>query len=146
MRFVAGFYMAGLALVTKSWLNDRTETNTRGQIFSFYMITNYAVAGMGQFLLPIADPSGFYLFTIVSIIFSISIVPVLLTQSKAPLPAQSTKVNLKALYVVSPVGMIGATTAGFIAISDSQLLTKVIYSSLKKLESERESKNSNSEN
>jgi len=114
MRFFAGFCMAGLVLVTESWLNDRSEPSTRGQVFSFYMITNYAAAGLGQFLLPLADPAGFYLFTIVSIIFSISIVPILITQSKAPLPAQPTKVNLRALYAVSPVGMVGATIAGFI--------------------------------
>ncbi len=114
MRFIAGFCMAGLVLVTESWLNDRSEPGTRGQVFSFYMITNYASAGLGQFLLPLADPAGFYLFTIVSIIFSISIVPILITQSKAPLPAQPKKVDLKALYAVSPVGMVGATTGGFI--------------------------------
>jgi MFS family permease len=114
MRFIAGFCMAGLVLVTESWLNDRSEPSTRGQVFSFYMITNYAAAGLGQFLLPLADPAGFYLFTIVSIIFSISIVPILITQSKAPLPAQAAKVNLRALYAVSPVGMVGATIAGFI--------------------------------
>ena len=37
-----------------------------------------------------------------------------MTQSKAPVPAQLTKVNLRALYKVSPVGMLGASTAGFI--------------------------------
>ena len=78
------------------------------------MITNYAASGMGQFLLPLADPESFYLFTVVSIIFSISIVPILLTQSQAPIPPKRSRVDLRALYRLSPVGMLGASTAGFI--------------------------------
>ncbi len=114
LRFLAGFCMAGLVMVTESWLNNRADPGTRGQVFSFYMITNYAASGMGQFLLPLADPESFYLFTVVSIIFSISIVPILLTQSKAPIPPKRSRVDLRALYRLSPVGMLGATTAGFI--------------------------------
>ncbi|MCY3770206.1 MAG: MFS transporter [Gammaproteobacteria bacterium] len=114
LRFLAGFCMAGLVMVTESWLNNRATPDTRGQVFSFYMITNYAASGMGQFLLPLADPESFYLFTIVSIIFSISIVPILLTQSQAPLPPKMSKVDLRTLYRLSPVGMLGATTAGFV--------------------------------
>ncbi len=114
LRFLAGFCMAGLVMVTESWLNNRANPDTRGQVFSFYMITNYAASGMGQFLLPLADPESFYLFTVVSIIFSISIVPILLTQSQAPIPPKRSRVDLRALYRLSPVGMLGASTAGFI--------------------------------
>ena len=114
LRFLAGFCMAGLVMVTESWLNNRADPGTRGQVFSFYMITNYAASGMGQFLLPLADPESFYLFTVVSIIFSISIVPILLTQSQAPIPPKRSRVDLRSLYRLSPVGMLGATTAGFI--------------------------------
>ena len=52
MRFVGGFCMAGMIVVTESWINERCTNQTRGQVMAFYMITNYLAAGSGQFLLP----------------------------------------------------------------------------------------------
>lgn len=50
MRMLAGFCMAGLVMVTESWLNQRADNSMRGQLLSFYMITNYLGGGSGQFL------------------------------------------------------------------------------------------------
>ena len=77
MRFVAGFCMAGMIMVTESWLNSSATNQTRGKILSFYMITNYFAAGCGQFLLTVGDPSQFHLFSLASVIFSLALLPVL---------------------------------------------------------------------
>ena len=74
-RMVAGFCMAGMIIVTESWLNETATNKTRGKILSIYMITNYFAAGCGNFLLTIGDPSDFELFSLASIIFSLSLVP-----------------------------------------------------------------------
>ena len=42
-------------------------------------ITNYLGAGIGQLLLPLWDPGTFQLFCIASILYSVALVPVLLT-------------------------------------------------------------------
>ncbi len=86
LRFASGFCMAGMILVTESWLNARSTKRTRGKVMALYMITNYFSAGCGQFLLTVADPGQFQLFSIASIIFSLALVPVLLTRSTAPKP------------------------------------------------------------
>lgn len=114
MRVGSGFCMAGMVMVTESWLNERASNETRGQVLSIYMTTNYAAAGCGQFLLPLADPADFHLFSLTSIVYSLALVPVLLTLSKAPRPAQPHPVNLRKLYRISPLGLIGALCAGMI--------------------------------
>ncbi|MFW6041854.1 MAG: MFS transporter, partial [Guyparkeria sp.] len=70
MRLVSGFCMAGMIMVTESWLNERASNVNRGRLLSFYMITNFLAAGSGQLVLPLADPGGFVLFSVASILFS----------------------------------------------------------------------------
>lgn len=113
-RFVGGFCMAGMIVATESWLNERCTNETRGQVMAFYMITNYLAAGCGQFILPLGDPGGFELFCVASIIYSLALVPVLLTRSTAPRPSPPERASMPELWKLSPVGLIGATAAGIV--------------------------------
>jgi MFS family permease len=117
LRFASGFCMAGMILVTESWLNARSTKRTRGKVMALYMITNYFSAGCGQFLLTIADPGQFQLFSIASIIFSLALVPVLLTRSTAPKPPQRDPLNLRELWRTSPLGLLGSFCAGMVNAS-----------------------------
>ena len=87
LRAVTGFCMAGMVMIVESWLNERSTNATRGRVLSLYMITNYLGAGSGQFLITIANPDGFQLFSVASIIFSIALVPILLTRATVPRPS-----------------------------------------------------------
>ncbi len=117
LRFASGFCMAGMIIVTESWLNARSTKRTRGKVMAFYMITNYFSAGCGQFLLTIADPGKFQLFSVASIIFSLALVPVLLTRSTAPKPPQRDPLNLRELWRTSPLGLMGSFCAGMVNAS-----------------------------
>lgn len=117
LRFASGFCMAGMIVVTESWLNARSTKRTRGQVMALYMITNYFSAGCGQFLLTLADPALFQLFSIASIIFSLALVPVLLTRSTAPKPPNRDPLNLRELWRTSPLGVFGSFCAGLINAS-----------------------------
>ncbi len=112
LRFVGGFCMAGMIVATESWLNERCTNQTRGQVMAFYMITNYLAAGCGQFILPLGDPAGFELFCVASIIYSLALVPVLLTRASAPRPSPPDRASLPELWKLSPLSLMGATTAG----------------------------------
>ena len=112
LRLATGFCMAGMIMVTESWLNEKSATEIRGQVLALYMITNYLGSGLGQFLLPLADPAQFQLFCIASIIYSLALVPVLMTSAAAPQPAQRVRASLKDLWRTSPLGLIGACCSG----------------------------------
>ena len=116
-RLVAGFCMAGMIMVTESWLNESATNATRGKILSIYMITNYFAAGCGNFLLTVGDPSDFELFSLASIIFSLSLVPVLLTRAKAPPPPKPERMHVWELYRIAPLGVIGVFCCGLVNAS-----------------------------
>jgi len=114
LRMLGGFCMAGMIMVTESWLNEAASNKTRGQILSFYMTTNYFAAGCGQFLLTAGDPSQFQLFSLASIIFSLALLPVLLTRAKAPVPVRSKRMHVWTLYRIAPLGVFGVFCCGLI--------------------------------
>jgi MFS family permease len=116
-RLVAGFCMAGMIMVTESWLNESASNATRGKILSIYMITNYFAAGCGNFLLTIGDPTDFELFSLASIIFSLSLVPVLLTRAKAPAPPKTERMHVWELYRIAPLGVVGVFCCGLVNAS-----------------------------
>ena len=117
LRFASGFCMAGMIIVTESWLNARCTNRTRGQVMALYMITNYFAAGCGQFIITVADPADFQLFSIASIIFSLALVPVLLTRATAPNPPKRDPLNLRELWRTSPLGLLGSFCAGLVNAS-----------------------------
>lgn len=112
LRAVCGFCMAGMVMIVESWLNERSTNDNRGRVLSLYMMTSYLGGGLGQFLLTVADPASFELFSVASIIFSIALVPILLTRATAPIPAKPERMSFRELYSISPVGFIGTFAAG----------------------------------
>ena len=61
MRLLTGFAFSTIYVVSESWLNQSSTNTNRGQILSVY--TTILLAGIcaGQFMLNLADPSGFTL-------------------------------------------------------------------------------------
>ncbi|MAZ04135.1 MAG: MFS transporter [Sneathiella sp.] len=112
LRAITGFCMAGMVMIVESWLNERSTNATRGRVLSLYMITNYLGAGSGQFLITVANPDGFQLFSIASIIFSIALVPILLTRATVPRPSAPERMKFRDLIKISPVGVTGTLIAG----------------------------------
>jgi len=114
LRLVSGFCMAGMVMVVESWLNERAVNATRGRVFSLYMMINYLGSGIGQLVLGLGDPAEFELFVIASIIFSIALVPVLMTGASAPKPVSPQRMRFRELWAISPLGIVGAVCAGLI--------------------------------
>lgn len=112
LRAIAGFCMAGMVMIVESWLNERSTNTNRGRVLSLYMMTNYLGGGVGQFLLTVADPDSFQLFSIASIIFSVALVPILLTRATAPKPSVPERMKFASLFKISPVGVLGTLIAG----------------------------------
>lgn len=113
-RVAAGFCMAGMVMVVESWLNERATNETRGRILSIYMMINYLGSGIGQFMITIEDPARFQLFAIASIIFSLALVPILLTRASTPAQSSPQRMKFHDLYGVSPLGVIGTVCAGMV--------------------------------
>jgi MFS family permease len=107
LRMLTGFCMATLFAVVESWLNEKSSNQARGQVLSLYMITSYLALGSGQLLANLWEVDGFEPYCLIAILISLSLVPVTLTSVAGPL-------TFKALYNISPVGVLGAFSSGVI--------------------------------
>jgi len=114
LRLICGFCLAGLFVVTESWLNDQTDNRNRGGIMAIYMVITFLAYGLSQLLLQLADVGGFELFGLCSVFFSLSVLPVLLARTEAPQLEISGKLELGYLLRSAPVGFWGAACAGVI--------------------------------
>ena len=112
IRILTGISLAGIFVIMESWLNDKSTNETRGQILSIYMIITFSFLGMGQFLLNLSDPAKVDLFILVSILLSFALLPILLSVSEAPNITNPKKFSLKRLFVISPLGFVGAFFTG----------------------------------
>lgn len=112
LRVVIGFCFSGVYVTAESWLNNAATNDTRGKALSLYMMVQMVGIVAAQGLLLVADPAGFILFIIPSVLVSISFAPILL--SIAPTPAfESTKpMSLRQIYSISPLGIVGMFLLG----------------------------------
>ena len=112
LRFITGFCMSGVYVVAESWLNASTDNAHRGQLLSVYMVVQLCFLAAGQFLLNVADPAGFALFILISILVSVAVVPLLLSALPTPMLSSPKKFSIKDLYQTSPLGCIGMVGVG----------------------------------
>ena len=76
------------------------------------MMVSMAGSALGQLFLNIADPETASLFMLVSILISISLVPILVVVSKQPDFSIIEFLSIKELYKASPLGVVAAVLTG----------------------------------
>ena len=111
-RVIIGFCFCGVYVTAESWLNNSVTNETRGQALSVYMIIQMAGVVAAQWLLSVADPAGFVLFIIISVLVSISFAPILLSISPTPAFEQTKRMKLTDLINNSPLGCAGMFLLG----------------------------------
>jgi MFS family permease len=114
LRIITGMSIVGLSIVIESWLNVLAPNQQRGKLFSIYLMATFMALAFGQYLVLLADVTGFTLFGIISILLSLSLVPVALTRVKEPIPAHAPSVHVLELYQISPFGVFGTFSAGLL--------------------------------
>lgn len=112
MRVLVGFCLSGVYVVAESWLNDSATNETRGQTMSAYITVQMIGIVVAQALLNVADPGGYNLFVIMSVLVSISFAPILLSSSPVPVFATTRRMSLARLFEASPLGCVGMFALG----------------------------------
>ena len=111
-RVVIGFCFSGVYVAAESWLNNDSTNDTRGQALSAYMIVQMVGIVLAQMLLLVADPAGYVLFVIPSVLVSISFAPILLSISPTPAFDSTKPMSLRKLVQISPLGCVGMFLLG----------------------------------
>ena len=112
LRLISGMCIVGLYIVIESWLNEQTDNEHRGHVFSAYMTTTLIGLGIGQILLMAGDINTLQLFAVGSVLLSLGLVPVALTRVQEPVLVEAQRLGLRNLYAISPLGVVGCVFSG----------------------------------
>jgi MFS family permease len=112
MRILIGFCFSGVYVTAESWLNNAATNENRGKALSLYMLVQVLGIIIAQGLLLVADPSGFVLFVIPSVLVSIAFAPILLSVQPTPAFERTAPMNLRQLFRVSPLACVGVFILG----------------------------------
>jgi len=113
-RMITGFSYAAIYIVCESWLNDRADNQTRGQLIGFYMIVLYISTSIGVMLINIGTTTEAHLYILSSLLISLALVPILLTKKPAPEFTTPKFLSLKDLYNKSPMAFVGSFSIGMV--------------------------------
>ena len=112
LRFIVGFCFSGIYVVTESWLNNSTTNDTRGQALSLYLMVQMSGIVLGQLLLNLADPAGYNLFVLITVLVSLSFAPILLSTTPAPVHETTARMSIAELIRTSPLASFGNLMLG----------------------------------
>ncbi len=112
LRVIFGFSFSGVYVTAESWLNNASTNETRGQSLSLYVMAQMVGIVSSQALLNVADPAGFILFVIPSVLVSLSFAPILLSAAESPKFDTTKPMTLKQIYTISPLGCVGMFLMG----------------------------------
>lgn len=114
MRFVTGLCIAGQYVVAESWLNDLATNENRGRLLAVYSIVVSAAFGFGQVLLGFGNPTTVTLFAVATILMTLAVVPVALSESSTPKFQAPGSISLKELATIVPSGFFATMIIGVI--------------------------------
>ena len=114
MRVLIGFSFSGVYITAESWLNNASSNENRGKALSLYLMVQMLGIITAQALLNLADPAGYILFVIPSVLVSLAFTPILLSISPAPAFDTTRRLSFRALYEISPLGFVGMFLLGAI--------------------------------
>ncbi len=111
-RIVIGFCFSGVYVTAESWLNNAATNDTRGKALSLYMIVQMIGIVSAQGMMMLADPGGFVLFIIPSVLVSMAFAPILLSISPTPAYDTTKPMTLRQIMDTSPLGCVGMFLLG----------------------------------
>ncbi|HTH07182.1 MAG TPA: MFS transporter [Ilumatobacteraceae bacterium] len=113
LRLVTGVCTAGLYVVAESWLNGLATNQNRGRLLAVYGIVTVLFFGVGQMLLFAFDQRLVMGFAVASIITSVAVAPVALSEAAvAPRINVSERLSLRELAKTVPTGVFSCLLVG----------------------------------
>lgn len=115
LRAISGLCFAGSYMIIESWLNERLTNESRGSVFSVYMIVSLAAMMIGQYLLIVARPETQTLFMVGAILYALAVLPTALSKAQSPAPLTQVKFDLVKLFLNSPAAVVSSIVAGILS-------------------------------
>ena len=104
--------MTGLFIVAQSWLNDACANEWRGKIIATFYMTYVVAIGVGGYLLRFVELDSLEAPLLAIFFATLAILPVGLTRLSTPPPPEAVSVAIRAVWRISPVGLVGLFAVG----------------------------------
>lgn len=114
LRLIVGLSMMCNYMVLESWLNEQAAPESRGRVFSFYMITSYLGMVLGQLALSRFPELGYAPLFLVCTALSLGIIPISITRRIHPKPLKPIQVSLFGYFKKVPQSLTAVHFAGII--------------------------------
>ena len=111
-RTASGVCIAVMVTAVEAWLSGSSAPDERGSTLALYMVVMHVGFSAGQLLVGVGDPDGFALFALVSILLSLSLVPVLLGGAEAQQIHLRDGLGATELARRAPVGVAASFSGG----------------------------------
>lgn len=112
MRFIIGLCVASLFAAIESWINAMVTNSNRARTLSVYRLVDLFSVTAVQYLVPVFGVGGPTIFSLVCMALSLSIVPIALADRSSPAMPEAIRFDLKTVWSISPLAMVGAVTVG----------------------------------
>lgn len=113
LRLLAGACLAGHYVVAESWLNQLATNANRARILSIYALVTIVAYGVGQVSVGLVDPTTLTAFAIASVLISVAVTPVALSEDAAPpILAAPARMRLRELVALVPTGVVTSVLVG----------------------------------
>lgn len=114
VRVISGISFVGLFIVAESWLNNIATNKLRGQIMGTYFFAINGGLFTGQFFLNFGSVETIGLFILVSILISLSLMPITLANKPSPGYEEPDNLPIKILIKKSPLSVASVVLSGFV--------------------------------
>lgn len=114
LRGLSGYAFYGMILIIESWLNEKSDSGSRGKVLSIYTIVFYLSTVGGQLMLNIKDESSKLLFILSAMFIVVSLIPVAITRIKEPPTIPNDRISLPKLYGVAKLAIAGSFAGGML--------------------------------
>ncbi|MDP6165121.1 MAG: MFS transporter [Gammaproteobacteria bacterium] len=112
LRIIAGICNATLFMAMETWLSDSSSSSNRGTVFGAYQFATYFGLTIGQMMLALAAPQDNILFIYAAGLLCLAMLPVLLSKSGGPRIGETESMQLRTLFNLSPLGVVGVFISG----------------------------------
>lgn len=114
LRLIVGLSMMCNYMVLESWLNEQAAPESRGRVFSIYMIMSSLGMVLGQLALSQFPDLGYEPLFLVCMALSLGIIPISLTRRIHPKPLKPIQVSLLDYFKKVPQSLTAVHFAGII--------------------------------
>ena len=111
-RGLYGFGANGAFIVALSWLHDASTDRIRGRVITTFYVLYVVMVGFGSYLIGFMDVKGNAPMALCVALVTVAIFPIGLTRLRQPEAPEGINVQIRKLWKISPVGLMGMFCVG----------------------------------